>query len=865
MDFLDGLNPQQRKAVLHVDGPLLLLAGAGSGKTRVITHRMAHLVSAHGVPGPAILAVTFTNKAAGEMRERTMKLLGESSTRRAPFVSTFHSFCVRLLRRDGASLATIRPGFTTSFNIYDDADQLSIVKGVFRHLGIDEKFMQYRAALSRISHAKNHKETPEDFYKNATDPKAERMAVIFEQYEGKLRQANALDFDDLLLESVRLLRNDTMIREEYNRRFEFVMIDEYQDTNRTQYEMMRLLTEVRENVAVVGDEDQSIYGWRGADIKNILDFQKDFPKAAVIRLEQNYRSVKNILEAAGAVVSNNRERLGKNLWTDAGAGDKITVFEAMDGEQEALYIADNVERELGRNPRHTVAVLYRTNFQSRQIEEALRRYNRKYVVVGGLSFYDRAEVKDMLCYLKVLSNPNDSVSLERIINVPARGIGKTTFEQIEKYATENKLAIWPALIEMLEKRVFPGRAEAAVNAFERLIEELREGLEQRKVHETLNLILDRTGYRRMIETEQTPEAENRLGNLVELLNAAADGSERGETLAEFLDHAALVADADSVDEKSQVSLLTIHNAKGLEWPVVFLAGMEEGLFPHSRSRESETHLEEERRLCYVALTRAEKKLYLTSARYRRRYGGGAPEASIPSRFLAEIPRELTQKANANDVPQVNLRSEQWEVRESVKKNLFTGKTYNSVDNISQFFADRGMPAPRAFTPQAASAPPAAPARTVAPPPAVTKKAAAPGGQMSLLSGMDEPAAPAPAPSRTAPVPPPAVPRAPATSPVVVRPSAVRPAGPPPVRPPVGPLQSQPQAKGSLSYGSVGAKPGGQLKKKPFGPGSYVDHPRYGRGTVLKREGDGDDAKLTISFPGIGLKKLVEKFAGLKVE
>lgn len=858
MDFLEGLNPQQRKAVLHVDGPLLLLAGAGSGKTRVITHRMAHLVSANGVPGPAILAVTFTNKAAGEMRERTMKLLGESSTRRAPFVSTFHSFCVRLLRRDGASLATIRPGFTTSFNIYDDADQLSIVKGVFRHLGIDEKFMQYRAALSRISHAKNHKETPEDFYKNATDPKAERMAVIFEQYEGKLRQANALDFDDLLLESVRLLRNDTMIREEYNRRYEFVMIDEYQDTNRTQYEMMRLLTEVRENVAVVGDEDQSIYGWRGADIKNILDFQKDFPKATVIRLEQNYRSVKNILEAAGAVVSNNRERLGKNLWTDAGAGDKITVFEAMDGEQEALYIADNVERELGRNPRHNVAVLYRTNFQSRQIEEALRRYNRKYVVVGGLSFYDRAEVKDMLCYLKVLSNPNDSVSLERIINVPARGIGKTTFEQIEKYAAEQKLAIWPALIEMLEKRVFPGRAEAAVSAFERLIEELREGLEQRKVHETLNLILDRTGYRRMIETEQTPEAENRIGNLVELVNAAADGSERGETLAEFLDHAALVADADSVDEKSQVSLLTIHNAKGLEWPVVFLAGMEEGLFPHSRSRESETHLEEERRLCYVALTRAEKKLYLTSARYRRRYGGGAPEASIPSRFLAEIPRELTQKANANDVPQVNLRSEQWEVRESVKKNLFTGKTYNSVDNISQFFADRGMPAPRAFTPAAGTAVAAGATRTPSPAPiaqppagpAVAKKAAPSGGQMSLLSGMDEPAQAAKPP----------------LAPTAARPAAM---APPPVRPSVrpapGPLQSSPQAKGSLSYGSVGAKPGGQLKKKPFGPGSYVDHPRYGRGTVLKREGDGEDAKLTISFPGIGLKKLVEKFAGLKVE
>ncbi len=854
LDFLEGLNPQQREAVLHVEGPLLLLAGAGSGKTRVITHRMAHLVTAHQVPGPCILAVTFTNKASGEMRDRVMKLIGESTTRRAPFVSTFHSFCVRLLRRDGASLATIRPGFTTAFNIYDDADQLSIVKSGFRHLGIDEKFMQYRAALSRISHAKNHKETPEDFYKNATDPKAERMAVIFEQYEGKLRQANALDFDDLLLESVRLLRNDQMIREEYNRRFEFVMIDEYQDTNRTQYDLVRLLTNARQNVAVVGDEDQSIYGWRGADIKNILDFQKDYPRARVIRLEQNYRSVKNILEAAGAVVANNKERLGKNLWTDAGAGEKITVYEAMDGENEALYVADTVERELRRKPGASIAVLYRTNFQSRQIEEALRRYNRKYVVVGGLSFYDRAEVKDMLCYLKTLLNPADSVSLERIINVPARGIGKTTFEQIEKYANTHQSSAWAALTEMLEQRMFAGRAEAAVSAFHRLIEELREGVAERKVHETLHAILERTGYKKMIELEQTPEAESRLGNLLELLNAAADGADRGETLAEFLDHAALVADADSVDEKAQVSLLTIHNAKGLEWPVVFIAGMEEGLFPHSRSRESEAHLEEERRLCYVALTRAEKKLHLTWARYRRRFGGGAPEASIPSRFLAEIPKALTEKASKSDIPQINLQAEQWEVRESVKKNLFTGKTYNSVDNISQFFSDRGMPAPRGIQDRVAAAPPAA----TAPPKRVENKVL----QMPLLSGFDAPPPPPPSPPPAAKGPaapvarPPAAPlqAPPRAAPPVVRPSIFAPS----VRPPVRPSQTGPAV--------AGPRPGsGQLKKKPFGPGSYVDHPKYGRGTVLKREGDGDDAKLTINFPGHGLKKLVEKFAGLKIE
>lgn len=850
MDFLEGLNPQQRDAVLHVEGPLLLLAGAGSGKTRVITHRMAHLVSAHHVPGPAILAVTFTNMAAGEMRERVLHLLGESTTRHAPFVSTFHSFCVRLLRRDGANLAAIRPGFTTSFNIYDDADQLSIVKSVFRHLGIDEKFMQYRAALSRISHGKNLKETPEDFYKNATDPKAERMAVIYEQYEGKLRQANALDFDDLLLESVRLLRHDQTLREEYNRRFQFVMIDEYQDTNRTQYEMMRLLTYMRENVAVVGDEDQSIYGWRGADIKNILDFQKDFRNATVIRLEQNYRSVKNILEAASAVVANNTERLGKNLWTDSGAGDKITIYEAMDGENEALYIADSIEREIRRRPGTHVAVLYRTNFQSRQIEEALRRYNRKYVVVGGLSFYDRAEVKDMLCYLKTLLNPNDSVSLERIINVPARGIGKTTFEQIERYAVEHKVSAWTAIGEMLEQRAFPGRAEAAVSAFKRLIDELKEGVAEKAVHETLHNILERTGYRKMIETEQTPEAESRLGNLVELVNAAADGAERGETLAEFLDHAALVADADSVDEKAQVSLLTMHNAKGLEWPVVFIAGLEEGLFPHSRSRESEQHLEEERRLCYVALTRAEKKLHLSWARYRRRYGGGAPEASIPSRFLAEIPKQLTEKASGAEVPQVDLRAERWEVRETVKKNLFTGKTYNSVDNISQFFSDRGMPAPRGIADRtpAARPPQQQPQAPPVPPPQAKAPEKSKVLQMPLLAGFDapEPAAPpAPKPQQQQPQRPPSIFAPSVRPPQPIRPTQqARPSGPPQARPFAG---------------------GGQLKKKSFGPGSYVDHPKYGRGTVLKREGEGDDAKLTINFPGHGLKKLVEKFAGLKIE
>src|SRR5271154_706298 len=453
MDFLQGLNPQQQAAASHVEGPLLLLAGAGSGKTRVITHRMAHLMEAHRVPGPCILAVTFTNKAADEMRSRVNNLIAAGG-KDGPLVSTFHSFCVRLLRRDGASLAEIRNGFTRQFTIYDADDQVSVIKSIFRAMNLDEKFMPYRAVCSWISHNKSRKESPEEVYGKSTDQKTSQLASIYEKYEGRLRQANALDFDDLLLETVRLLAHDTNLRYQINRRFEFVMIDEYQDTNRSQYELMRLLTEAHKNICVVGDEDQSIYGWRGADIRNILDFERDFPNAAVIRLEQNYRSTKNILEAASALVANNKERKGKWLWTESGAGEKIGRYEAFDGEQEALFIAETIERLLSVNPNHRAAVLYRTNFQSRQIEEALRRYRRQYIVVGGLSFYQRAEVKDALSYLKAVSSPQDTVSLLRIINTPARGIGKTTTDQIEQYALEHELTVWSAIGRMLDEKAF---------------------------------------------------------------------------------------------------------------------------------------------------------------------------------------------------------------------------------------------------------------------------------------------------------------------------------------------------------------------------------------------------------------------------
>ncbi|MBI1788585.1 MAG: UvrD-helicase domain-containing protein [Acidobacteria bacterium] len=764
MDFLKGLNPPQVEAVTHVDGPLLILAGAGSGKTRVITHRIAHLVRDHRVPPSAVMAVTFTNKAAQEMRDRVLRLLADEYLDSKPNLSTFHSFCVRMLRRDGDPLAGIRPGFTRQFTIYDEEDQLALVKAAFKHLGLDEQFMKYRAALSAISSAKNRKETPEDFYKKAADPRLTRLAVLFDEYEKALRKANALDFDDLLLESVRLLRRDEATRARWNRRIGYLMIDEYQDTNRSQYELMRLLCEQHSNVAVVGDEDQSIYSWRGADIKNILDFGKDFKNARVIRLEQNYRSTKNILDAAGAVVARNQERVGKTLWTESPAGERIGLYAGFDAENEALFIADTIERLLAGKSGDRVAVLYRTNSQSRQIEEALRRYGRKYSVVGGFSFYQRAEIKDIVAYLKLALSPEDPIALLRIVNTPARGIGKTTVEQIEQFARRHDLTLWIAIGRMLDEGGFPPRAHAALSAFLNMMAGLLKAVAERPLPEALHEVLERTGYKKMLERDPSPEAQSRLENLDELLNAAVEAAGRGEGAVEFLDHAALVSDADSVDERAQISLLTLHNAKGLEFPIVFLAGLEEGLFPHSRSLDSESLMEEERRLCYVGMTRAEKRLFLTWAKYRRRFGSREQERSTRSRFLEEVPRALIQPLGAGEArPQVDLTAEAHEVRETARRNTFTGKTYNSLENISQFFAERGIPVP---------------------------------------------------------------------------PAAKKPADAPPARP-------------------AAARP-----SKPK-LAATVEHPKYGRGTVVRREGEGDDAKITVSFPGYGLKKLVQKYAGLK--
>ncbi|MBI3208802.1 MAG: UvrD-helicase domain-containing protein [Candidatus Solibacter usitatus] len=773
MDFLAGLNPQQIEAVRHADGPLLILAGAGSGKTRVITHRIAYMICERDVAPWSILAVTFTNKAAGEMRSRVESLLeGRIPAGTGPTVSTFHSFCVKLLRRNGASLAEVRPGFTRNFNIYDDDDQVSLLKSIYRELAMDQKALAPRSALSMISKAKGDKISPDEMREQARDPVSKQVAELYARYEAGLRTSNALDFDDLLLESVRLLQHDPAVRLAWNQRIHYLMIDEYQDTNRSQYELMRLLAGDRRNVCVVGDEDQSIYSWRGADIKNILDFERDFPRATVIRLEQNYRSTKAILEASGAVVANNMARKGKKLWTAGAPGESITLYEAYDGENEALYIAETIEKVFHRDTATRVAVLYRTNFQSRPIEEALRRYRRKYVVVGGLSFYQRAEIKDLLAYLRLQISPTDNVALYRIINTPARGIGKSSIDAIEAYSALHKLSAWDSIEALLRSNELSARAVSALTAFRDLMIGLRN-LAGKPVNEILDEVIEQTGYQRMWEQAKHEDGETRVANIQELLNAAVDANNRGEDIAAFLDHAALVSDADQVDEKAQVSLLTIHNAKGLEFPVVFIAGLEEGLFPHVRSLNSEAMLEEERRLCYVGMTRAEKLLYLSWARQRRKFGGAPPEPSIQSRFIREVPPPLIKKAGGVAArEELDLFSEQYEARHSVRKNLYTGKTYNSVENVAQFFQQRG-------------------------------------------TGLNRPTIP-----QNTPLPGPK----PAASPAAAKPVAAR---------------------------------------SKSAPGASIQHPKYGRGIIVRKEGEGPDAKITVSFPGHGLKKLIARYAGIE--
>ncbi|MGD0759862.1 MAG: UvrD-helicase domain-containing protein [Candidatus Sulfotelmatobacter sp.] len=923
MSFLDQLNPQQREAVETTEGPVLILAGAGSGKTRVITFRIAYLIEHKGVMPESILAMTFTNKAAAEMGERVEKLVGGLSIAK-PVISTFHSFCVRVLRRDieALQIPSATPGkppigHTKKFVIYDESDQQAVVKGIMKRLGLDDKQLTPRIVLGRISWAKNHMLNPQELYLQSADPKTEKIAHLFEEYRKELLKANALDFDDLLLEATRLLKSSATVREYYNRRFQYLLIDEYQDTNRPQYELMRMLAGERHNVCAVGDEDQSIYSWRGADIRNILEFEQDFPEAKIIRLEENYRSTQNILQAASAVVANNIRRKGKNLWTARQGGTKIGYYEAPDGENEALFAADHIAKYLREATEHSengretprAAVLYRTNSQSRLFEEAMRRYGLKYKVVGGFSFYERSEIKDLISYLKVIQNPDDTISLLRVINTPTRGIGKGTIDTLEHLALETGLSLWGAIGEALRRQLLPQRALASLKSFQQLIEDARAMLNgtftdqlansagasggdanapspagtesdspgrkswvgeesgtspvrdvtasedatafdptefgnfsfdfgtaepeadasveagslddsQRDVDailpdpaessgaanafptptvstaDLLKFLIDRTGYIKLLEAEDTQEAYSRIENLRELVNAAADSRDRAETLDQFLDHAALIADTDDYDQRSQITLMSLHAAKGLEFPLVFLSGLEEGLFPHSRTMLNPDDIEEERRLAYVGMTRAMDQLILTRAVYRRRYGSDLPEASVPSRFLEEVPAPLIEElgtrrarggsahagsgyvgtgtlarpagrspAAFDDTTSTHYsyededQSAAWQGRASGpsrQKPTAPARPYNSIENIAEFFASRG----KKFT----------------------------------------------------------VPKT-------------------PVEEPTG--------------------------KRGFRPGQKVRHPKYGEGTVYQREGEGEEAKITVQFPRFGLKKLVEKYAQLE--
>ncbi len=654
MDLLSSLNPEQQEAVLRTDGPILILAGAGSGKTRVIAHRIAYLVSEGLAPPDRILAVTFTNKAAGEMRTRVETLLGVDC--RPMWISTFHALCARLLRREAPHI-----GLSRDFVIYDSADQLSVMKQSLRELGLDDSTLQPRLALSRISAAKNRMEGPEVFSADTWNPREQQMGRLYALYVQALTDANALDFDDLLLRTVQLFEQSEPVRNRYSEKFRYLMVDEYQDTNRPQYMLVQRLASRHRNLCVVGDPDQSIYKWRGADLRNIMDFEHDFPEALIVRLERNYRSTQVILDAASAVISQNRNRKEKRLYTDRTGGAKVVYYRAGDDLDEAEYVARTSRAALHDDPETSVAVLYRTNAQSRTIEDALRRAGIAYRIIGGVRFYERKEIKDALAYLKLVLNPHDDVALRRVINVPARGVGKGVMESLDAVelsetthlppllaglqpvATNNSL--WAKLVHAVDRRMLAPRATASLTAFRDLLVSLTSMAASEPVSVALGKVLDQSGYLKDLRDERSEDAEGRIENLAELVSAAREYETRSvePSLAGFADQLALLSDVDEEagSRDARVLMMTMHSAKGLEFPVVVIAGLEEGLFPHSRSSEDEAELEEERRLCYVGITRAERRLVLTSAARRRVFG--EYHSTQPSRFIDEIPADLIEE------------------------------------------------------------------------------------------------------------------------------------------------------------------------------------------------------------------------------
>ncbi|MFN2491505.1 MAG: ATP-dependent helicase [Pyrinomonadaceae bacterium] len=848
VDFLSSLNEQQRVAVEHTEGPLLILAGAGSGKTRAIAHRIAYLIAEKNVAPWNILAVTFTNKAAQEMRQRVQQLLRDQDLPSTPLVSTFHSLCVRILRQD---IEKLNENYSRTFTIYDQDDSLRLIKNCIKDLGYDEKQLGLRATQGAISSAKNRGEDVDTFAARAdyVDERRAAMARVYKTYVERLNANNALDFDDLLIKTVRLLRNVPEVREKYNNKFRYILVDEYQDTNSLQFALISLLTEKQQNIAVVGDEDQSIYKWRGADITNILNFEKHFPNTKTIRLEQNYRSTQTILDVAGAVVKHNTERKGKTLWTSNPRGELVRYYQAFDAESEARFVAAKILEHRREEYDLRAAVLYRTNSQSRNFEEAMRRAGLPYNIVGGFSFYERMEVRDIISYLKLALNPNDSIALQRVINSPPRGIGKQTVEEIERRARDYELSLWETIKMVIENpENLSARALSALKSFRKLILQLGalSGVDPTRgdtgtgsdredegsaspdptvtvsrrsaisvsstspVSDVVKAAIFQTGYENALKSEKTDEAEARLENLQELVNAAVDYDDEGlEGLREFIDHSALVSDADQYKRDAPVTLMTAHSAKGLEFPLVFLVGLEDGLFPHSRSATDPAEMEEERRLCYVAMTRAERFLYVTHAMKRRVYGEEL--ASEPSQFLNEMPLDMIEDlspgkswlsfargSSAIDYERGEFRKIDEEAGYRKEKNKYAGKTYDSVDSIAEFFKQRAAGLGKT------------------------------GGSFESTRERAE------------------------------RDKSDR------KQHEMGPTLRQDSTQVARPKSKVQSPTQDvQHQGSDFVPGSYVKHAKYGRGLVLRREGIGESLKLTVTFPGYGQKKLVQKYAALE--
>ncbi|MCK8816070.1 DNA helicase PcrA [Natroniella sulfidigena] len=640
MEILQNLNEEQKKAVVHQEGPILILAGAGSGKTRVLTHRIAYLIYQYDVAPTNILAVTFTNKAAAEMKERIANLVTTASD--SIWISTFHSSCVRILRREITKL-----DYESNFVIFDTSDQKTLVKNILQELDLDPKNFKPRAILGRISQAKNKLITPQDY--QATDYFSQVVEEVYPCYQARLKENNALDFGDLIMKTVQLFRKYPAVLDYYQEKFKYILVDEYQDVNHAQYQLINLLAAKHNNICVVGDDDQSIYRFRGADITNILNFENDYPKAEVIKLEQNYRSTQNILTAAFSVISNNPQRKAKKLWTENPEGEPLALHQAKTGHQEADYIAQEILKlEQEGYSWHDIAILYRTNAQSRRLEQTLIRKEIPYRMIGGLKFYDRKEIKDILAYLRLIYNPADDISLQRVINIPKRGIGKTTLARLQEFATQEEISLLEAVKRVEEIDSISARFSNKVRAFGELITDLQHRQPKLSVANLTQELLEQTGYLAQLKAAGTEQAESRIDNLNELLASMEEFGEEAGALGSFLEEVALVADVDNLDEEADgVVLMTLHSAKGLEFPIVFLAGMEEELFPHSRSLAEEGGIAEERRLCYVGITRAEEKLYLTHAKRRKVYG--QTKYNSPSRFISEISNSLFQQ---NEVSRV---------------------------------------------------------------------------------------------------------------------------------------------------------------------------------------------------------------------